>query len=509
MVILGSEKLNICLMNDSFPPIIDGVANAVINYANIINESFGRATVVTPLYPGAKDDYGFEVVRYRSMPITVKLCGYRMGYPFSSSALDKLVMDEFDIIHSHCPFASTMMARVLREKTNIPIVMTYHTKFDIDIRRDIKNEALANQVIKIVAENISACDEVWTVSRGAGENLRSLGYEGDYVVMENGVDFPRGRADADDARELRHYYGVPDDTTLFLFVGRLVWYKGIRLILDALRKLAAKGQKFNMMFVGDGLDRKEIEDYAEELGLTDRCIFTGAVSDREDLRVHYTAGELFLFPSEYDTNGIVVREAAACGVASMLIRNSCAAEGIVDGRTGILTEADVEAVARTMEFAIANRAKLREIGENAMNEVYVSWEDSINHAYDRYFAVREKCMSGRSQRRENFLVNSLFKTVDEITSAVQQIRKLPTSIRVTSGRVRMAWSKKLKKIAPTLMAQSLPEGFTERDIRIESSVCTGETLIGFFDRTENKLAYAELVESETDVDRFYKKYGLK
>lgn len=506
---MESEKLNICLMNDSFPPIIDGVANAVINYANVINESCGRATVVTPLYPGAKDDYGFEVVRYRSMPITVKLCGYRAGYPFSSSALDKLVADEFDIIHSHCPFASTMMARVLREKTNIPIVMTYHTKFDVDIRRDIKNEALANQIIKIVAENISACDEVWTVSRGAGENLRSLGYEGDYVVMQNGVDFPKGRAEAEDARELRHYYGVPDDAVLFLFVGRLVWYKGIKLILDSLKRIDGKGLKYNMMFVGDGLDKDEIEDYAERLGIADKCIFTGAVTDREDLRVHYTAGELFLFPSEYDTNGIVVREAAACGVASMLIKNSCAAEGITDGVTGILTDANAGAVARNMELAIANRAKLREIGENAMNEIYVSWEDAINHAYDRYFAVRERCMSGRSQRRENFLVNSLFKTVDEITSAVQQFRKLPTSLRVTSGRVRMAWSKKLKKIAPALMAQSLPEGFTERDIRIESSVCTGETLIGFFDRSENKLAYAELVETEADVDRFYRKYGLK
>ena len=42
--------------------------------------------------------------------------------------------------------------------------------------------------------NISACDEVWAVSHGAGENLRSLGYQGDIVVMENGVDFPRGAA---------------------------------------------------------------------------------------------------------------------------------------------------------------------------------------------------------------------------------------------------------------------------------------------------------------------------
>ncbi len=516
------EKLNVCLMNDSFPPLIDGVANAVVNYANTINGGLGKATVVTPLYPGAEDDYEFEVVRYRSMPITEKLCGYRAGYPFSSSALDKLVEDEFDIIHSHCPFASTMMARVLREKTNIPIVMTYHTKFDIDIKRDIKNEALANQVIKIVAENISACDEVWTVSRGSGENLRSLGYEGDYIVMENGVDFPKGRADAAEAAELRNYYGIPDDTVLFLFVGRLLWYKGLRIILDALKLVDRKGMKFRMMIVGDGLDREEIEDYAEQLGIADKCVFTGAVSDREDLRVHYTAGELFIFPSEYDTNGIVVREAAACGVASVLIKGSCAAEGITDGGTGLLAEADAESVAKCMEFAITHRDEIHQIGERAMNEVYVSWEDSVKHAYERYFVVRERCMSGRSQRRENFFTGEVFKTLDNITTGIQQIRKLPDGIKNRSGKirdgivggskkVRKAWSKQLMKISPALKNKTskIPEGYSENDIKIESSVCTGEKTIGFFNYSENKLMFAELVESDADIERFYKKYGIK
>jgi len=72
-------------------------------------------------------------------------------------------------------------------------------------------------------------------------------------------------------------------------------------------------------------------------------IFTGAIYDREELRVYYTAGDLFIFPSLYDTNGIVVREAAACGVASVLIKGSCAAEGITHMRTGILTEDDPQA----------------------------------------------------------------------------------------------------------------------------------------------------------------------
>lgn len=505
---MKSEKLNICLMNDSFPPIIDGVANAVINYANIINQNLGSATVVTPLYPDAEDDYEFEVVRYRSMPITEKLCGYRAGYPFSSSALDKLVSDEYDIIHSHCPFASTMMARVLREKTNIPLIMTYHTKFDIDIRRDIKNEVLANQVIKIIVENISACDEVWTVSQGAGDNLRSLGYEGDFVVMENGVDFPKGRADAEDAEELRRYYEIPEDVILFLYVGRILWYKGFKLILDGLKIVSEKGLDFRMMIVGDGLDRIEIEEYANKLGLTDKCVFTGAVSDREDLRVHYTAGDLFLFPSEYDTNGIVVREAAACGVASMLIKGSCAAEGITEGHTGILTQADARAVAKKMEFAINHRATVRQFGENAMNEIYVSWEDSIKHAYERYFLVRERCMSGQTQRRERIFSKGMFRRVDDITTAIQTIRRIPVGIKTTGGKVKKAWSKSLKKINAKIKSSAIPEGFTENDIKIESSTCTGEQTIGFFSQTENRLMFAELVQSENDIEKFYKKYGL-
>ena len=51
------DGLNVCLMNDSFPPVIDGVATTILNYAEIINNGLGKATVVTPEYPGAKDDF--------------------------------------------------------------------------------------------------------------------------------------------------------------------------------------------------------------------------------------------------------------------------------------------------------------------------------------------------------------------------------------------------------------------------------------------------------------------
>ena len=84
------EERNICLMNDSFPPVIDGVANAVKNYAQILTENHGHAAVVTPYYPDVDDSgYPFPVYRYPSMNLPGKL-GYRAGIPFSPELMAKL-----------------------------------------------------------------------------------------------------------------------------------------------------------------------------------------------------------------------------------------------------------------------------------------------------------------------------------------------------------------------------------------------------------------------------------
>ena len=180
--------MKVVLANDSFPPLIDGVVNVVINYANKIRENYGGETMVaTPQYPGAVDDYPFEVVRYKSLA-TENTIGYRTGMPFSMTNLRRFEEFDADIIHSHCPMASTVLARQIREVTGAPIILTYHTKFDIDIRRSVKHKLLHEPFINQMVKNIEACDEVWAVNRGAGENLKSLGYTGDYYVMKNGVD---------------------------------------------------------------------------------------------------------------------------------------------------------------------------------------------------------------------------------------------------------------------------------------------------------------------------------
>lgn len=55
----------------------------------------------------------------------------------------------------------------------------------------------------------------------------------------------------------------------------------------------------------------------------------------------------------------------------------------------------------------------------------------------------------------------------------------------------------------------IPDDFTAEDIKIESSICTGEKIIGFYSAADKKLHYAELVKTNADIEEFYQKYGVK
>ena len=435
------DKLNICLMNDSFPPLLDGVANTVQNYADILTDRGDRAVVAVPYYPNIVDNYDYPVVRYPSLN-TTRLVGYRAGYPFSPTVLTELEKAKPDLIHSHCPFISTAVARTLRERVDVPVIFTYHTKFDIDIRRAVKSAALQKKAIRLVVDNIASCDEVWAVSHGAGENLRSLGYEGEIVTMPNGVDFPRGRASREEVDKVIAAHHIPREHPIYLFVGRLRWYKSVREIMDGLHGLKRDGKEFTMVFVGKGEDQPEMEEYARQLGIAENCRFAGPVYDREALRAYYTMADLFLFPSSYDTFGLVVREAAACGTASVLVRDSCAAEGAEDGENSFLVEETGESVYRCLARVGHDRELLARVGQQALENLYVSWEDSVSRARDRYEVVLERYRAGHTGRKFEWS-DDFFTTMDEVCEKVAWVRRQREKV-VNRGRDLVELSRSLR-----------------------------------------------------------------
>ena len=408
--------MKICLLNDSFPPVIDGVVNVVVNYAKYLTENYGSEIIVgCPKYPDADySAYPYPVVPYHSFHTEKVASGYRTGNPFGARVLARLSGFSPDLIHAHCPASAMLMARLVREQTGAPVILTYHTKYDIDIRRVLKLGPLASETIRLMVSNIEACDEVWTVSRGAGESLKKLGFEGETRVMYNGVDFEKGRVAPGDVQRVTAGNDLPPGVPVLLYVGRLMTYKGLPLILDALKIVSDAGMDFRMVFVGKGPDRLFLENKARKLGLMGdtgakgKCLFIGPVYDRNELRAWNTRADLFLFPSTFDTNGLVVREAAACGLASVLIRDSCAAEGISDGRNGFLIDQTPQALAALLLKLAPDLKKAHQAGEHAMEELYLSWEDSVGTAYERYQEVlelkKDGSLTGRKRELSDYLL---------------------------------------------------------------------------------------------------------
>ncbi len=385
---------NICLLNDSFPPIIDGVGNTVVNYARVLKSHGYGVSVVTPENAKADDSiFDYPVIRYPGIDMS-KQIGYVVGTPFSAATLKKIKTLGPELMHSHCPAVSNMVSMEMRAVLDIPIVLTYHTKFDIEIKKNLKNPLLEKGALKALVNSVSSCDELWVVSKGAGESLKSLGYKGDYIVMNNGVDVKKHRADDALVHEVSAGYDLPEGVPLFLFVGRLEWYKGIRIILDALAALKSQGIDFRMVFVGKGLEEAEIKAYTEQLNLTGKCFFTGAISDRERLAAWYTKADLFLFPSTFDTNGLVVREASACSLGSVLVRGSCASEGITDGLDGLLIDENAASLAVCLTRVIEHPETMKRIGQTASENIYYSWDDAVAAAMDRYEVVIDNYKRG-------------------------------------------------------------------------------------------------------------------
>lgn len=381
------KKLKVGIGTDAFPPTTDGTSSVAQNYAYHINNGLGTAVVITPKNPNQLDyKYDYEIFRYKSWWIPSKE-GYSIGWPFKDELHQAIIDRNFDILHSHTPLATSYYFRRVVEKKKIPVVLTYHTKYEYDFDRRVPTKPARDFAYNFLLNNINAADEVWVTSEGTIDSLRKIGYQGDYVVMPNGCDLPITNVSEADISVIKRKYNVPENIPVFLYSGRMIWYKNIELIIDACSKLAKDGRKFKLIMLGFGADERAIKHKIRKEGLKDYVIWTGKVLDRQEIQDYYEITDLLLFPSVFDTNGLVVREAAACARPSLLIRESCASEGITDGKTGFLCMESSHSIASTLAKIMDNKELLRRVGKQAQSEIYISWEDAVKKAYDRYQIV--------------------------------------------------------------------------------------------------------------------------
>lgn len=377
-----TKDSNILLASEAFPPVMDGVAVCVQNYAYWMQKKVGGVSVITPNVYGT--DYSvsnYEVLDYLSVPVP-----FRHPYVTGVAQIDpvfmtKLSKRKFKIAHAHSPFTSGRVAAQVAKSQGIPLVATFHSKFRDDYAKIIPSDFVVDQMLKVTMEFFDKADEVWVPQESVVDVIREYGYKGPVEVVENGSDLVADYPDSYFA-DARKALGIAQEEFVCLFVGQHVWQKNVRFIIDGLEKV--KDLKFRMFFVGTGYAASEMKDLVKEKGLEDKVTFTGMLTNRDDITRYYAVADLFLFPSLYDNAPLVVREAAALHTPSVMIDESTAATVIKDGENGFLVHNDIEDFVACLRRLIADPERVHRVGRTASHSIVRSWEDVVDEVLDRY-----------------------------------------------------------------------------------------------------------------------------
>ncbi len=363
--------MKIALFTDSFLPGVGGTENAVLNFANTLAKE-NEVMLFAPKYSREFDDnaYDFKIIRAKSIKITDNDF---WAMPRSTKTIKK-ALDEFkpDILHSHTMGMMAGYANGYAKKHNIPSILTAHTKYGYCYRDALKSNLLSKIVLKHIIRRANNASRVCSCSYSMIDELKSYGGKKEVTVIKNGV-----------IRDLNQYTKpeLTGDFT-FLYVGLISTFKNIEFSLRALSLVKKTRKDFKFKIIGQGPDIKKLTKKAKKLGLENNVEFIGVVRDRNLLNDYYANADLFLFPSIFDNDPLVVIESANRGTPALVLENTGASERLTDRVTGFISKPDETSFAQKILSLMNDRELIRKVGQNS-DSINSSWEQ----ATDKYINV--------------------------------------------------------------------------------------------------------------------------
>ncbi len=382
------KKINIGLFIDTFYPMIDGVILVVDNYAKRLSK-YANVFVFAPRIPHKRYDdsvFNYKVIRCRSMDVS--FVDYSLPLPdFDIKFKKELEKCDLDIVHIHSPATLGRIGVNYAIRHNIPVVATMHSQYKQDFMRVTKSKYISNKLTNSIIKLFEKCDECWTMNNEIARIFQEdYGYKKQLKIINNATDMEFSKEKEKTDKELNKLYGIKKDEFVLLFVGRINKLKNIDLIINSLRKVKSK---YKMLFVGSGQDEDYLKNKINKYNLSDRVIMCGRVKDREELTAYYARADLFLFPSFYDSNSLVQLEAASQKTPTLFVKGSATAAKVIDDVNGFIANNNPDSYANKIDEILSNGGFLKEVGENAYNDLYVRWDDEVQKIYESYLRIIE------------------------------------------------------------------------------------------------------------------------
>jgi len=358
--------VNIAVFTDTYTPQVNGVTTSILIFQRELERLGHTVYIFCPTYGGREGLDSPRVFRFYSIPYrSEKMHEQRIALPLSRG-IWKFPKLKIDIVHYHVPHYMGAYALLLAWIFKKPTIHTYHTLFVKYTHYVNIRPSLAVRFVKWISRVFcNHTDLILAPSQEMKRELLSYGVHKPIEVLPTGIDLPQ-LPDPTHLQTLRKDF--PLDKKLLIFVGRFAREKNIPLLFDVLKILEHKGIPCHLLLVGDGPDRKRIEEEILERKIARSTTITGYIP-RSDVFSLLACADLFLFPSETETQGLVLLEAMAVGVPVVAADAMGAGEVLRDGRGGVAVPATPQAFAdaafKLLTDPVLYREKQRSAKEKA------------------------------------------------------------------------------------------------------------------------------------------------
>ena len=304
--------MKILMLTWEYPPrVVGGISRVVYDLSHRLIKDGHEVTVVTyrdgevPYY---EDDKGVKVHRvdnYMIQPNNFIDWILQLNFNMVERASQIIAeQGKFDVIHAH-DWLVANAAKTLKHSFDIPIVATIHA-----------TEAGRNSGIREPNQKY-VNDTEWMLTYEANEVIVNSNYMKSEVqrlfglpfekinVVPNGVNLNKFTG-MDRDYSFRRKYAM-DNEKIILFMGRLVYEKGVQNLIAAMPKVLASYHDAKLVIAGKGGMLDELKAQADYLGISNKVYFAGYMNGKDVERM-YKAADISVFPSTYEPFGIVALE---------------------------------------------------------------------------------------------------------------------------------------------------------------------------------------------------------
>ena len=305
------------MITDVYFPRINGVSTSIKTFIEELENRGHVVTLIAPMYSvdDDLDDGSFDIIRVPSRSLPFDPEDRLMNRRFIDHRVAELAARGFDIVHIQTPFVAHYAGVMLAHQLNVPVVETYHTYFEEYLSHYLR--FLPRRWLRWAARRFSRSQskslDAMAVPSTLMENvLESYRVECPLQVIPTGLD--SSRFEGGDGLRFRAGHGIEPGRPVLCHVGRSAHEKNIDFLLDMLVLVKQQLPDVLLVLAGEGPARPHLEHMADSLDLGANTLFVDYLDRNSELKDCYQAGDIFVFASRTETQGLVLLEAMAQGV---------------------------------------------------------------------------------------------------------------------------------------------------------------------------------------------------